>query len=60
MASGYVFYAFAKLKWAYRCPKCGVRATRVPEAEAGSAIHYRCRKCRTDWDTGWHEVEGGD
>ena len=58
-ATAYVFYAYARLRWVYRCPKCGVRAPRVPEAEAGSAIRYRCPKCGTVWDTGWTEVEGG-
>jgi hypothetical protein len=55
----YVFVAFGKLKWFYRCPECRSRIPRVPEAEAGSKVRYRCDKCRIDWETGWTEVEGG-
>jgi hypothetical protein len=55
-ASVYVFYAMARLKWIYRCPRCGDRLPRVPKTEAGSRIRYRCERCRVDWDTGWNEA----
>jgi hypothetical protein len=56
----YVFVAFGKLRWFYRCPQCRVRLPRVAESEAGSRVRYRCAACNVDWDTGWTEVEGGD
>lgn len=55
-----VFVAYGKLRWSYRCPRCRARVPRVPEAEAGSRIRYRCTACNVDWDAGWDEVATGD
>src|SRR5262245_61437817 len=54
-----VFLTVGRVRWFYRCPKCRARLPRVPEAEVGAKIVYRCAKCRIDWDTGWTEVPRG-
>jgi hypothetical protein len=59
-ASANVFVAYGRLRWFYRCPQCRARVPRVPEAEAGPRIRYRCAACGVEWDTGWDEIESGD
>jgi hypothetical protein len=58
-ATGYVFVARIRLG-RYRCPKCRARLPRVPEAEVGRKVRYRCTACGIDWDTGWAETDNTD
>jgi hypothetical protein len=48
-----VLYRYFTMRFAYRCAQCGVRAVRVDEALP--AIHFYCRACNVEWDTGMAE-----
>lgn len=53
-----VFVAFARLRWIYRCPKCGARLPMVPNTDrVGSQIRYACEMCDVEWSTGWTVAE---
>jgi hypothetical protein len=52
-----LLFRFLTLKFSYRCPECGGRPTRVPEALPG--VHFYCAGCNAEWDTGLVErIEG--
>jgi hypothetical protein len=56
LASVVNFYiVYGRTMWAYRCPQCTERATRVPPDEAGTRIRFRCPACNIDWDIGWNQ-----
>ena len=47
------FVRFFRLKLSYRCPECRGKPVRVHEALP--AIHFYCRACNVEWDTGLEE-----
>jgi len=54
-----VFYRFGRVSWRYRCPECGARKLGQVD-EALPEIHYYCRFCNVEWDTGWEVKESSD
>src|SRR4029079_12227067 len=49
-----LFYRLWALKVSYRCPECGARPVRVFEALPD--VHFYCRACNVEWDTGLKEL----
>jgi hypothetical protein len=49
-----LFYRLWALKVSYRCPTCGAKAVRVFEALPD--VHFYCRACNVEWDTGLQEL----
>ena len=56
-AIAYVFYAWGRLSWAHRCPKCGGKTSREPVKKTKNELVHRCRKCGIVWETGWCEED---
>jgi hypothetical protein len=53
-AAAYVFFAFGRLRWFYRCPQCGARLPLLPQSDrVGPQIRYSCDLCEVEWMTGW-------
>lgn len=51
-----LFYRLWVLKVSYRCPQCRRRPVRVFEALPD--VHFYCRACNVEWDTGLQELPG--
>ena len=49
-----LFYRLWALKVSYRCPECGAKPVRVFEALPD--VHFYCRACNVEWDTGLKEL----
>jgi hypothetical protein len=50
----HLFYRLWVLKVSYRCPQCRGRPVRVFEALPD--VHFFCRACNVEWDTGLQEA----
>ena len=53
-----LFYRLWALKVSYRCPECRAKPVRVFEALPD--VHFYCRACNVEWDTGLKELPGQD
>jgi hypothetical protein len=53
-----LFYRLWALKVSYRCPQCRGKPVRVFEALPD--VHFYCRACNVEWDTGLKELSGQD
>jgi hypothetical protein len=51
-----LIYWVVSFKISYRCPECRAKCPRVDEALPD--IHYYCRACNIEWDTGLEESTG--
>ena len=49
-----LFYRLWVLKVSYRCPECRAKPVRV--FEAMPEVHFYCRACNVEWDTGLKEL----
>jgi hypothetical protein len=49
-----LFYRLWTLKVSYRCPQCREKPVRVFEALPD--VHFYCRTCNVEWDTGLKEL----
>ena len=49
-----LFYRLWALKVSYRCPECRAKPVRVFEALPD--VHFYCRACNVEWDTGLKEL----
>jgi len=49
-----LFYRLWALKISYRCPQCRAKPVRV--FEAMPEVHFYCRACNVEWDTGLEEL----
>jgi len=49
-----LFYRLWALKVSYRCPECQAKPVRVFEAMPD--VHFYCRACNVEWDTGLKEL----
>jgi len=49
-----LFYRLWALKVSYRCPECRAKPVRVFEAMPD--VHFYCRACNVEWDTGLKEL----
>jgi hypothetical protein len=49
-----LFYRLWALRVSYRCPECRARPVRVFEAMPD--VHFYCRACNVEWDTGLKEL----
>lgn len=54
-----VFFAYGRMMWFHRCPRCTARTERLGNPNVSGPIRYRCPACDIEWDTGWNRAPGG-